>query len=32
MILDTQCKSQNNPDKEERQVLAKSSPFLELGQ
>jgi len=32
MIFDTQCKSQHNPDKKERQVLAKSPPFLELGQ
>jgi para-nitrobenzyl esterase len=30
MIFDTQCQLQNNPDKEERQVLAKSIPFLEL--
>jgi para-nitrobenzyl esterase len=30
MIFDTQCQLQNNPDKEERQVLAKSVPFLEL--
>ena len=31
MIFDTQCQLQNNPDKEERQVLAKSVPLLELG-
>jgi len=31
MIFDTQCQLRNNPDKEERQVLAKSIPFLELG-
>ena len=30
MIFDTQCQLQNNPDREERQVLAKSIPFLEL--
>jgi para-nitrobenzyl esterase len=30
MIFDTQCQLRNNPDKEERQVLAKSVPFVEL--
>jgi para-nitrobenzyl esterase len=30
MIFDTQCKLQNNPDKEERQALEMTPPFLEL--
>jgi para-nitrobenzyl esterase len=30
MIFDTECKSQNNPDRAERQVLANTVPFLEL--
>jgi para-nitrobenzyl esterase len=28
MIFDTQCRMQNNPDKEERQALAMTPPFL----
>jgi para-nitrobenzyl esterase len=31
MIFDTQCQLQNNPDRKERQVLASSIPFRELG-
>ena len=27
MIFDTQCRMQNNPDKEERQALATTPPF-----
>jgi len=30
MIFDTPCKLQNNPDKEEREVLEVTPPFLEL--
>ena len=30
MIFDTECESQNNPDRAERQVLANTVPFLEL--